>query len=99
MHDSRPLAGNLAVTHLRRTALSPSPSYHPPAPLRFGYDPERDLPPVHLARLVEQVVEATVARQKSAPGTGQPPYDPRLCIKVLLYGYATGLRSSRRLEQ
>ena len=30
---------------------------------------------------------------------GMPPYHPRLMLKVLLYGYATGVRSSRRLEE
>ena len=49
----------------------------PPQPLLFGYDPVRDLPPTHLARLVEQIVEATVRppqRDKQAgprrPGSG-----------------------------
>jgi transposase len=30
---------------------------------------------------------------------GFPPYDPRLMVKLLLYGYATGVMSSRKLEQ
>ncbi len=30
---------------------------------------------------------------------GMPPYHPRLMLKILLYGYATGVRSSRRLEE
>jgi len=30
---------------------------------------------------------------------GMPPYHPRLMLKVLLYGYATGVRSSRKLEE
>ena len=29
---------------------------------------------------------------------GMPPYHPALMLKILLYGYATGVRSSRRLE-
>lgn len=29
---------------------------------------------------------------------GKPPYHPALMLKVLLYGYATGVRSSRRIE-
>src|SRR5712691_7672351 len=28
-----------------------------------------------------------------------PPYDPRLLLKLLLYGYASGVFSSRRLER
>jgi transposase len=30
---------------------------------------------------------------------GMPPYHPRLMLKVLLYGYATGVTSSRKLEE
>ncbi len=30
---------------------------------------------------------------------GFPPYDPRLMLKLLIYGYATGTPSSRKLEQ
>src|SRR5512132_3649855 len=29
---------------------------------------------------------------------GYPPYDPRLMLKLLVYGYANGVMSSRRLE-
>lgn len=74
-------------------------TYHPPQPLLVGYDPVRDLPADHLARLVEQVVEEAVDPTPRLRTEGQPPYDPRLCLKVLLFGYATGVRSSRRLEQ
>ncbi|MGH3132034.1 MAG: transposase, partial [Gaiellaceae bacterium] len=30
---------------------------------------------------------------------GYPPYDPRLMVKLLVYGYANGVMSSRKLEQ
>ena len=30
---------------------------------------------------------------------GMPPYHPAMMLKVLLYGYATGVRSSRKLEE
>jgi transposase/IS5 family transposase len=30
---------------------------------------------------------------------GMPPYHPRMMLKVLLYGYATGVTSSRRIEE
>jgi transposase len=70
-----------------------------PAPLLFGYDPVRDLHPQHLARLVEHVVEASLAPKFKPNGPGQRAFDPRLCAKVLVYGYATGTRSSRQLER
>jgi transposase len=73
--------------------------YPPPAPLLFGYDPFTDLPADHLARFVDAVVEEAITVPPDPPGPGQPPFDPRLSLKVLVYGYATGVRSSRRLEQ
>ena len=30
---------------------------------------------------------------------GEPPYHPRMMVKVLLYGYCTGVASSRRIAQ
>src|SRR3982074_1991665 len=30
---------------------------------------------------------------------GQPPYDPRMMTKVLVYGYGVGVFSSRRIER
>jgi transposase len=30
---------------------------------------------------------------------GFPPYDPRLMVKLLIYGYASGVMSSRKLER
>jgi transposase len=68
----------------------------PPAHLR---DLVGELPADHLARLVEQVVEAFVVPAPKAPSKGNPEYDPRLCAKILIYGYATGTRSSRQLER
>jgi len=74
-------------------------AYDPHPALLFGYDPVRDLPPDHLARFIDEVVEETLAIPDLPRGRGQPGYDPRLCVKVLVYGYATGVRSSRQLEQ
>lgn len=73
--------------------------YAPPGPLLVGYDPFRDLPLDHLARLIEQVVEETLQPPPRPEGPGQPPYDPRLCVKVLIYSYCIGVRSSRVMER
>jgi hypothetical protein len=32
-------------------------------------------------------------------GSGQPPYDPAALLKLYLYGYLQGIRSSRKLER
>lgn len=74
-------------------------AYPPPAIRAVGYDPVRDLPANHLAWLVESTVEAALQDWTLPPAEGQPPFDPRLCAKVLIYGYATGVRSSRLLQR
>jgi transposase len=33
------------------------------------------------------------------PLMGRPPYDPRVMLKLYIYGYLNGIRSSRKLEQ
>jgi transposase len=70
-----------------------------PTPGFFGYDPVQDLPQDHLARFVDCIVQESVHPPLKNNGRGQPQFDPRLLVKVLLYGYATGIRSSRQLER
>jgi transposase len=56
----------------------------------------------HLAWFVLDVVERvdTSAFHVRHPndGPGRPAYDPEMMLALLFYGYATGLRSSRRIE-
>ena len=60
------------------------------------------LPAEHLARFVDEMVEQHLdlgpfyAAHTNVKGF--PPYEPRMMLKVLLYGYLTGVRSSRKLE-
>src|SRR5450432_1781132 len=70
-----------------------------PTPGFFGYDPVQDLPPDHLARFVDCIVQESVHPSLKNFRRGQPEFDPRLLAKVLLYGYSTGIRSSRQLER
>jgi transposase len=69
------------------------------APRLIGYDPVVELPQDHFARFVDEVVDNYATVPGRAPGPGQPPYDPRPLWKVLLYAYAMGVFSSRRMEQ
>jgi len=61
------------------------------------------VPAGHLARLVDDLVENTLDLDAIynvyTEVRGAPPYDPRLLLKVLLYGYSNGIYSSRRLER
>ena len=61
---------------------------------------EEWLPETHLARFVVEAVEmldlSSIYRVYGV--TGSKPYDPKLLVGLLFYGYATGVFSSRKLE-
>src|SRR5229473_6456269 len=61
------------------------------------------LPENHLAYFVSDVVDnLDLSAMDAVYGEeqrGQPPYDPRLLTKLLVYGYCVGVFSSRKIEQ
>jgi transposase len=59
------------------------------------------LPEQHLARFVVEVIDGLDLRDmcRSYRGTGLACYHPALLLGILVYGYATGVFSSRRLER
>ena len=61
------------------------------------------LPEGHLARFLVDVVaaldlSAIYASYDEKDGRGQSAYAPEMMLRVLLYGYATGVYSSRKIE-
>jgi len=78
-----------------------------------AYDPNQVLlmapclqdwvPEGHLARfvsdLVDEALDLSAIYASYEEERGFPPYDPRLMVKLLIYGYATGTPSSRKLEE
>jgi transposase len=62
------------------------------------------LPEEHLARYIADVVEESLDlaplldRYRNASG-GHPAVHPKMLTKLLVYGYATGVRSSRKIER
>jgi transposase len=61
------------------------------------------LPESHVAYFVSDVVDnLDLSAMDAVYGTekrGQPPYDPLMMTKVLVYGYCIGVFSSRRIEK
>jgi transposase len=59
------------------------------------------LPERHLARFIVEVIERLdlSAMSGSYRGTGSASYHPALLLGILIYGYATGVFSSRKLER
>ena len=69
------------------------------APVLSEWIPEGDL-----AHFVSDLVESGTLDLSAiyadyGEERGSPPYDPRLMVKLLLYGYANGIVSSRKLER
>ena len=77
------------------------------------YVPEQDfllppslrdwLPEGHLAYFVSDVVDqldlSAIHAVYEKEKRGQPPYDPRMMTKLLVYGYCVGVFSSRRIQK
>jgi len=62
------------------------------------------LPDGHLARFVAELVEtldlsAIYGKYEEGDGRGLAAYDPRMMVRVLIYGYCRGVASSRRMER
>ena len=61
------------------------------------------LPSEHLAYFISDVVDqldlSAITARYEEERRGGPPYHPRMMVKVLLYGYCTGVASSRRIAR
>lgn len=59
------------------------------------------LPDKHLARYVVEVIEQLdmSAMVKAYRGSGSASYHPAMLLGLLIYGYATGVHSSRKIER
>jgi transposase len=61
------------------------------------------LPEDHLARFVAELVDGVLDLSPIyadyTEARGFPPYAPRLMVRLLIYGYTTGMRSSRGIQR
>ena len=77
--------------------------YAPEQSLLLPPDVREWLPEGHLAHHVSDLVDGLDLTAFYAPyegdGRRNAPYDPRMMVKVLLYAYATGVFSSRRIAR
>src|ERR1700680_3036985 len=71
------------------------------APLLLSPSLQDWLPPKHLARFVVEAVEQMDLRaiEESYAGRGERAYRPKMLVALLIYGYATGVFSSRKIER
>jgi transposase len=78
-------------------------SYYPDEDLLLPPSLREWLPENHLVYFVSDVVDQLdLSAMDTVYGEekrGQPPYDPRMMTKLLVYGYCVGVFSSRRMEK
>jgi len=77
--------------------------YYPDADLLLPPSLREWMPEDHLAYFVSDVVDqldlSAMDRVYGDEKRGQPPYDPRMMTKLLVYAYCVGVFSSRRIER
>ena len=77
--------------------------YHPDQGLLLPPDSRDWLPEGHLAQNVSDLVDGLDLTAFCTPyegdGRRKSPYEPRMMLKVLIYGYATGVVSSRGMAR
>jgi transposase len=77
--------------------------YHPEQLLLLPPSPRDWLPEKHLAFFVAETIDAlnlsAFYERYEGDGRRKQPYDPAMMLKVLVYAYATGTYSSRKIAQ
>lgn len=77
--------------------------YHPQQSLLLPPSVDEWLPEDHLARFVGDIVDeldlSSIYAEYERETRGYPPYEPSMMVKILMYAYATGVYSSRKIEQ
>jgi transposase len=90
------------VTTIRTDWTPAHEQFSPHRQTGFLMPPRVDewLPQRHLARFVVEVVDDLDLRAMSGAyrGSGSASYHPAVLLSLLVYGYATGMFSSRKLE-
>ncbi|MFF5129321.1 IS1182 family transposase [Streptomyces syringium] len=78
-------------------------AFDPPQVLLLPPSLDDWLPEDHLARFVADLVDQSLDLSPILAGytekRGYPPYHPRLMVRLLIYGYTTGVRSSRAIQR
>jgi transposase len=71
-----------------------------PEQIVYEFQLERHVRVDHILRHIDAVLDLGAIRRALEPdyaATGRPSIDPELMIRMLLIGYAVGIRSERRL--
>lgn len=75
--------------------------YHQNQTQLFPQSIEEIIPKDHVVRVINKIVESFDFQElyDSYSEEGQPAYHPKMLIKVLIYGYTIGIRTSRKIGE
>ena len=68
----------------------------------WGPSPDLALPAGHPARAMDEIIETLNldrCNEKYRHTPGEPAYDVRAMVKILIYAYMRGITSSREMER
>lgn len=79
-------------------------AYDPEQPYLLPPAPRDWLPEGHLSLFVHDLVDQLDVREVidsygDGESGGRPPFEPRMMIRIWIYAYAVGVRSSRKVQQ
>ena len=79
-------------------------AYNPNQPFLLPPDLREWLPPGHLALFISDVIDSIDLRvlldsYEHSSDRGRPPFHPAMMLKLVIYGYCMGKRSSRKIER
>src|ERR1019366_1702206 len=95
--------GNLREEFLERAMSTRFRPYHPEQSYMLPPAPSGWLTEGHLAYFIAEIVDTLEVdafyAQYEGDGRRNSPYDPRMLLKVLVYAYASGVFSSRKIAR
>jgi transposase len=85
----------------KETCMPKFKEYHQSQMMLIPPSLEEKIAQDHLARYISRVVDEldTSEIERSYSELGCPAYHPKMLLKLLLYGYSMGIRSSRRIQR
>jgi transposase len=92
-----------AVSHQYNMKRKKFRTYEPNQLMLLPPSIDEWLPQRHLARFIGEIIDmmdiGAIQSEYEKELRGYPPYHPRMLLKVLIYGYSVGIRTSRKLAK
>lgn len=93
--------GDIEKNRIAKRKLAPTFKSYDNKQIQMILDLELYIPPHHVARVIDEMIEAIPDKQLFAhyTGGGRSSYHPKMLLKVILYGYSQKVYSCRGIEK